>query len=132
MSDNAPENVDLDERFNSLDPVFLERALRRNMTATQRAVAKQAAQRTMPVMLMGAMGMKPTDHELQEALLDAYTALAITVELSMLADKIGPLEEVDDFPEERKPEIRDLIASHPVIKGAALKIKETLAELNGR
>lgn len=132
MSNNAPENVETDERFNSLTPEFLERALRLNLTATIRRVAIDSAQRTMPTMLMATMGVKPTVEELQEALLDAYTALAICADLSKLVDEIAPIQEVDDISEERKPEVKALIASHPMMKKAARTIKELVAELNGR
>ena len=129
---HAPENVETDERFNSLAPEFLDRALRLNLTAGIRAIAQKSAQNTMPIMLMSAMGAKPSVNELQEALLDAYTALAITVDLTKLIDEIAPFKEVDDISEERRPEVKALIASHPMIKKAQKTVKELITELRGR
>lgn len=132
MSDNAPENVDLDERFNQFNPVFVERALVLNMTATTRMLAKKSADRAMPLMLMGALGYKPTAQELEAALLDAYTALAMTVELTKLIDEIVPIAEVDDIEgDERKHEVRELFKEHPMILKAQKVIKELLEELTG-
>lgn len=127
---NAPENVTVDERFNQFTPAFLERALRLNFTATMRQAAKRSANSAMPLMLSRAMGLKASNEELEAALLDAYTTLAVVVELSVLIDKLAPLQEVDDIPEERREEVRNLLQEHPAIQEAVKVIKETVAELN--
>lgn len=130
MSDNAPENVDLDERFNQFSPVFVERALTLNMTATIRMLAKKSANSSMPLMLMGAFGIKPTAQELEAALLDAYTSLAVVVELTKLIDEIAPFAEVDEIEgDERKQEVKELFKKHPMIIKAQKVIKELLEEL---
>lgn len=132
MSDNAPENVDLDERFNQFNPVFVERALTLNMTATIRMLAKKSANSAMPLMLMGALGVKPTVQELEAALLDSYTSLAVIVELTKLIDEIAPFAEVDEIEgDERKQEVKELFKEHPMIIKAQKVIKELLEELTG-
>lgn len=126
---NAPENVTVDERFNQFTPAFLERALRLNFTATMRQAAKQSANRAMPIMLARAIGAPVTVEDIETALLDSYTTLAVVVELSVLIDKLAPLQEVDDIPVERREEVRNLLQEHPAIQEALKVIKETVAEL---
>ena len=129
MSSNAPENVETDERFNSLDQKFLNRAVRLNFTAAIRQTAQKSANNTMPIMLMQVMGREASREELMDALLDAYTALAVVLEMSKLVDKVEPFAEVDDIPKERRLEVKALISQHPLILEGIETINNLVKEL---
>lgn len=131
MSDNAPEDVDLDEAFNGIDPKLLQEVLVKNLTHTISAVLKQASSAALPMGIAGVMGMPIEEEEYKEVILKLMKGLAIIKDLNDLINKVVPIHD-EHMSMEQIEVVKESITRHPIIVEAAFRISETIEQKMAR
>lgn len=124
---NAPEDVDLDEEFNHIDPELLTAVLVKNISFTIQSLCRQLSIQAMPLGLARMAGEEVTHEEYDKVILNIMQRVAIIKDLNELYSKITPIND-EGMSQERIDVIKESVTRHPIIVEAAFRISESIEQ----